>query len=182
MSNAPQVWRLCYSGSKVPSLVAREYCADQSPVIFEINIARDVKRLVDLVEKASKLENKDLRFCVAVQSRPLPTTSFGVLQIFYTVEVEVPIKSGPVLSFREPRPRPQSPSPDTPEVGAVISQIRRDHHLPHPPDGGLLVADISRGRRGAKCQRIKAVSGVAFSVPARAKGARGWCLGASIWG
>jgi hypothetical protein len=90
VSNAPQVWRLCYSGSKVPGLVAREYCADQSPVglIFEINIARDVKRLVDLVEKASKLENKDPRFCVAVQSRPLPTTSFGVLQIFYTVEVK----------------------------------------------------------------------------------------------
>jgi hypothetical protein len=32
VSNAPQVWRLCYSGSKVPGLVAREYCADQSPV------------------------------------------------------------------------------------------------------------------------------------------------------
>jgi hypothetical protein len=145
VSNAPQVWRLCYSGSKVPGLVAREYCADQSPVglIFEINIARDVKRLVDLVDKASKLRKQGpARFCVAVQSRPLPTTSFGVLQIFYTVEVEVPIKSGPVLSPREPRPRPQSPSPDTPEVGAVISQIRRDHHLSHLPDGGLPVADI----------------------------------------
>ena len=48
-------------------------------------------------DKGFGLENKDLRFWVAVQSRPLPPKSFGVLQIFYTVEVEVPIKTLPQL-------------------------------------------------------------------------------------
>jgi hypothetical protein len=34
----PQVWQLCYSGSKVPRLIAREWCADRSPIVLIFGI------------------------------------------------------------------------------------------------------------------------------------------------
>ncbi len=51
-----------------------------------------------------------------VQRRPLT-----ILIKINLPKVTAPIKLGPVLE--EPRPQPQSPSPDTPEVGAVISKL-----------------------------------------------------------
>jgi hypothetical protein len=36
-----------------------------------INLIRDVKRLSDLADEPSALENNDLRFQIAVQRRPL---------------------------------------------------------------------------------------------------------------
>ncbi len=55
----------------------------------------------------SQKENSDLGFQVAVQYRQLVTTLFG-LKIFHIAEIEVPIKSDPVLAQRA-RPRPSPP-------------------------------------------------------------------------
>jgi hypothetical protein len=66
-----------------------------------------VRRFADLVDKFLAIGNKDLRFQVAVQRRPLT-----ILIKINLPKVTAPIKLGPVLE--EPRPQPQSPSPDTP--------------------------------------------------------------------
>jgi hypothetical protein len=42
-----QLWQLCKSGSKVPRLIARKYCADRSPAVFEINVAQRPGRSVN---------------------------------------------------------------------------------------------------------------------------------------